>query len=67
MQIFMLLYVEAGSYINEEEDGWEFVVLFVICFFLTVLDVRDQYPQIRKTEAEGRNCDVSLCGLFIAV
>jgi len=28
MQIFILLYIEAGSYINEEEDGWEFVVLF---------------------------------------
>ncbi|KAF8558516.1 acyl-CoA N-acyltransferase [Imleria badia] len=27
MQIFILLYIEAGSYINEEEDGWEFVVL----------------------------------------
>ncbi|KAJ3931743.1 MAG: histone acetyltransferase type B catalytic subunit [Lentinula lateritia] len=28
MQIFILLYIEAGSYINEEEDGWEFVVLY---------------------------------------
>ncbi|KAI9569009.1 acyl-CoA N-acyltransferase [Boletus coccyginus] len=28
MQIFIPLYIEAGSYINEEEDGWEFVVLF---------------------------------------
>ncbi|KAG8217275.1 acyl-CoA N-acyltransferase [Butyriboletus roseoflavus] len=28
MQIFILLYVEAGSYINEDEDGWEFVMLF---------------------------------------
>ncbi|KIK99725.1 hypothetical protein PAXRUDRAFT_452578 [Paxillus rubicundulus Ve08.2h10] len=28
MQIFILLYIEAGSYLNEEEDGWEFVVLF---------------------------------------
>ncbi|KAG6379181.1 acyl-CoA N-acyltransferase [Boletus reticuloceps] len=28
MQIFILLYIEAGSYINEEEDGWDFVVLF---------------------------------------
>ncbi|KIJ17147.1 hypothetical protein PAXINDRAFT_73216, partial [Paxillus involutus ATCC 200175] len=27
MQIFILLYIEAGSYLNEEEDGWEFVVL----------------------------------------
>jgi len=28
MQIFILLYVEGGSYINDEEDGWEFAVLF---------------------------------------
>ncbi|KAJ3798027.1 histone acetyltransferase type B catalytic subunit [Lentinula aff. detonsa] len=28
MQIFILLYIEAGSYINEEEDAWEFVVLY---------------------------------------
>ncbi|KAF8232288.1 histone acetyltransferase type B catalytic subunit, partial [Tricholoma matsutake] len=28
MQLFILLYIEAGSYINEDEDMWEFVVLF---------------------------------------
>ncbi|KIK54554.1 hypothetical protein GYMLUDRAFT_48688 [Collybiopsis luxurians FD-317 M1] len=28
MQIFILLYIEAGSYINEEEEAWEFVVLY---------------------------------------
>jgi histone acetyltransferase 1 len=33
MQIFILLYIEAGSYINDEEDGWEFVVLLVTRFF----------------------------------
>ena len=27
MQLFILLYIEGGSYINEEEDVWEFVVL----------------------------------------
>ncbi|KAH9977310.1 histone acetyltransferase type B catalytic subunit [Lactifluus volemus] len=27
MQLFILLYIEAGSYINDEEDSWEFVVL----------------------------------------
>ena len=27
MQLFILLYIEAGSYINEEEDQWEFVML----------------------------------------
>jgi hypothetical protein len=29
MQLFILLYIEAGSYINEEEESWEFVVLYV--------------------------------------
>ncbi|RXW24202.1 hypothetical protein EST38_g1683 [Candolleomyces aberdarensis] len=28
MQIFILLYIEGGSYIQEEEATWEFVVLF---------------------------------------
>ncbi|KAF9448901.1 histone acetyltransferase type B [Macrolepiota fuliginosa MF-IS2] len=28
MQLFILLYIEAGSFINEEEDPWEFVVLY---------------------------------------
>ncbi|KAF9466258.1 acyl-CoA N-acyltransferase [Collybia nuda] len=28
MQIFILLYIEGGSYINEDEDSWEFVVLY---------------------------------------
>lgn len=32
MQLFILLYIEAGSYINEDEDSWEFVVLYVDCF-----------------------------------
>jgi len=27
MQLFILLYIEAGSYIVEDEDSWEFVVL----------------------------------------
>ncbi|KAF8968343.1 acyl-CoA N-acyltransferase [Flammula alnicola] len=28
MQLFILLYIEGGSFINEEEDTWEFVVLY---------------------------------------
>ncbi|TCD60783.1 histone acetyltransferase 1 [Steccherinum ochraceum] len=28
MQIFILLYIEGGSYIEEGEDAWEFVVLY---------------------------------------
>jgi Histone acetyl transferase HAT1 N-terminus len=31
MQLFILLYIEAGSYINDEEDSWEFVLLSVFC------------------------------------
>ena len=34
MQLFILLYIEAGSYINEEEDSWEFVVLWDFSFFV---------------------------------
>lgn len=32
MQLFILLYVEAGSYIVEDEDSWEFVVLWISVF-----------------------------------
>jgi len=28
MQLFILLYIEGGSYINEEEEPWDFVVLY---------------------------------------
>lgn len=28
MQIFVLLYIEGGSYIDEEDDRWEFVTLY---------------------------------------
>jgi hypothetical protein len=27
MQLFILLYIEAGSYIDDAEDSWEFAVL----------------------------------------
>lgn len=27
LQLFVLLYIEGGSYINEDEDAWEFMVL----------------------------------------
>lgn len=37
MQLFILLYIEAGSYISEEEDQWEFVTL---CVLLTELTMR---------------------------
>ena len=54
MQIFILLYIEAGSYINEEEDGWEFVVLLVThSFFLNVRDVRDHTCRFEKRKRRG--------------
>ncbi|KAK0474226.1 acyl-CoA N-acyltransferase [Armillaria novae-zelandiae] len=28
MQLFILLYIEAGTYINDEDDQWEFFVLY---------------------------------------
>ena len=28
MQLFVLLYIEGASFINEAEDGWEFTVLY---------------------------------------
>ncbi|KAH8114246.1 histone acetyltransferase type B catalytic subunit [Phellopilus nigrolimitatus] len=28
MQLFILLYIEAGSYIEEDDENWEFVVLY---------------------------------------
>ena len=51
MQIFILLYIEAGSYIQEDEEGWEFAVLYVneIYHMETVFD-KFPHPQIRKEE-----------------
>lgn len=30
MQLFVLLYIEGGSYIQEDEDAWEFITLCVV-------------------------------------
>jgi histone acetyltransferase 1 len=27
MQLFILLFIEGGSYVHEDEDAWEFFVL----------------------------------------
>ena len=29
MQIFVLLYIEGGSYLEEEDERWEFITLCV--------------------------------------
>jgi hypothetical protein len=49
MQLFILLYIEAGSYIQEEEESWEFVVLYV-CGSAPGIDF-DALEKIRETEA----------------
>ncbi|KAG6850420.1 hypothetical protein H0H93_013645 [Arthromyces matolae] len=46
MQLFILLYIEAGSYINEEEDSWEFVLLPNIAE-LTVEDPAEAFEDLR--------------------
>lgn len=48
MQLFILLYIEAGSYINEEEETWEFLVLYVACHFLC------EGPRSRRNSYEKR-------------
>jgi hypothetical protein len=45
MQIFVLLYVEGGSYLDEEDPKWEFVVLCVNVF-KALLQLN--FPQLRK-------------------
>lgn len=67
MQIFILLYIEAGSYISEEEDQWEFVVLSVI--FHSYNPCRPDRCQIREAKAERRtpHCNVPFRGIFVAV
>lgn len=36
MQLFILLYIEAGSYLQEDEDQWEFVILCVSRIWLFI-------------------------------
>lgn len=40
MQLFILLYIEAGSYIREDEETWEFVVLCVRVLALSMATAR---------------------------
>lgn len=72
MQIFILLYIEGGSYINEDEDSWEFVVL---CVFSLCPSLRAPPPhlmfsdQVRETASAklSRRCNLSLCGILVIV
>lgn len=38
MQVFILLYIEAGSYIQEDEEKWEFVILSVYYIFTVLVE-----------------------------
>jgi len=51
MQLFILLYIEAGSYINDEEEGWEFVVLLVFYHTLLALQQADEGTGTRNENA----------------
>lgn len=50
MQLFILLYIEGGSYINEDEDPWEFTVLWVhrCSLPLSVLNFRHRYEKRKR-------------------
>jgi len=52
MQIFILLYIEAGSYIVEDESTWEFVVLQVL-FSLFLLAEVYHHPRYEKRKRRG--------------
>ena len=53
MQIFILLYIEAGSYIVEDESVWEFAVLQVVSFHLSLLAQPDHHPRFEKRKRRG--------------
>jgi len=69
MQIFILLYIEGGSYIVEDESTWEFVVLQVSFFLPVPLSRGLPPPQVRETETErgawGDN--VPLRGILLVI
>ena len=54
MQIFILLYIEAGSYIVEDESTWEFVVLQVPSFSSSSRPSLTTTPGTRSGNEEGR-------------
>jgi hypothetical protein len=69
MQLFVLLYIEGGSYIQEDEETWEFVVLQVILVFPVDSQLTSSARQLRKAQATERSGsgDVSLRRLLFAV
>jgi hypothetical protein len=53
MQLFILLFIEGGSYIQEDEDTWEFVVLWVpfIQYALKTSGDLTSIDQVREADA----------------
>jgi hypothetical protein len=53
MQLFILLFIEGGSYIQEDEDTWEFVVLWVPLIQYTLKTSEDltSIDQVREADA----------------
>jgi hypothetical protein len=53
MQLFILLFIEGGSYIQEDEDTWEFVVLWVPFIQYTLKTSGDftSIDQVREADA----------------
>ena len=54
MQIFILLYIEAGSYIQEDEDKWEFMVLYAQFLVDRLVIMTYQFPaDMRREDGEA--------------
>jgi hypothetical protein len=65
MQIFILLYIEAGSYISEDDDAWQFFVLSVPHSYLS--EYLTAQKQVRKTQAAKWYKDIPFHWVFISV
>lgn len=53
MQLFILLYIEGGSYISEDEELWEFVILYVIPISVILLTNQGE-QDMKNVSAEVR-------------
>lgn len=59
MQVFVLLYIEGGSYIQEDEDAWEFFTLCAASPHPLMADLSDASAppaDIRTTLSGTRPC-----------
>lgn len=55
MQIFVLFYIEGGSYIQEDEDSWEFITLYVGSFHFSQLSdpFSERHPLVLDMRKES--------------